>query len=278
MNNLVKFLSQFHFFILFLFLQIICFSIMFSDRGLSYQQSAFFSSINNAINWINEKKTNLTQYFELKYENDILMDENSRLLSQSDHSLRNIEGGFILKKDTLYNIQYKFQVAKVINGTLYQSNNYFTLNRGRENGIKEGMGVISNNGIVGKIAAVSDHYAIVESIIANSFTTSVVIPRTGHFGLLQWNGNPEETNLRDIVKNAPLEIGDQVYTREGSTIFPPNIPVGEIKDLTAPEGEQFYEITLNLNTDFASLSNVYVISNIYSDELKDLQSGFYFDE
>ena len=251
---------------------------MFSNRGLAYQQSAFFSYINNSINWVNEKKTNLTGYFGLKKENEILQKENGRLLSESDVSFRKIEGDFVLKKDTLYNIQYRYQVAKIINGTLYQSNNYFTINRGKEDGIVLGMGVISNSGVVGKIASVSDHYSVIEAIIANSFTTGVVLPRTGHFGLIQWNGNPNETKLLDIVKNAPLEVGDQVYTREGSTIFPPNIPLGEIKELQSTEGEKFFDITLTLKTDFSSLSHVYVISNIYTEELKELQSGFYFNE
>lgn len=217
-------------------------------------------------------------YFHLKEENDLLQAENKRLLSETNDSFRKLEGDFILKEDTVFKIQYKFQIAEVIHGTLYQSNNYFTLNRGLENGVQIGMGVISKNGIVGKIAAVSNHYSIVESIIAKSFTTSAVLPRTGYFGLLQWNGNPNETKLIDIVKNAPLEIGDQAYTREGSTIFPPNIPIGEISEITSHDGEKFYDITLTLKTDFTRLKRVYIISNIYSEELKELQSKFYKDE
>lgn len=251
---------------------------MFGDNGLAYQQSAFFSVINNSINWVHEKKTNLTGYFNLKRENEDLQEENRKLKGLTNESFRQVEGDFILKKDTVFNIQYRYQTADVIQGSLHQSNNYFTINRGESDGIVNGMGVISSKGIVGKIVGISDHYSIIECVIANSFTTSVVLSRTGHFGLLQWNGDHQETKLLDIVKNAPLKIGDVAYTREGSTIFPPNIPVGQVSELNVLEGEKFYDITLQLHTDFSKLKKVYVISNLYRNELDQLQSDYYIDE
>ena len=57
--------------------------------------------------------------------------------------------------DTVYKQQYEYIVARVINNSVNQRNNYITINKGSKQGIAKGMGVICNLGIVGKVVFVS---------------------------------------------------------------------------------------------------------------------------
>lgn len=271
MNDLIKFLSKFYFFILFLIFQVICLSIIFSNRGLSYQQNAFFSFSNDAIAWVNSKTTGISNYFSLEEENARLAEENTRLRENQGNSFRALEGNMFIKNDTIWKRQYRFLTAEVINGTLYQDKNYFTINRGSEDGVINKRGVISSDGIVGRIVAVSDHYSIVETVISETFSTGAYIPRTGHLGFLKWNKDPQFTNLTEVVVSAPIAIGDLVMSQEGSGYFPPDTPIGEIVELEENEGEPYYDITLQLKTNFSNLKRVYVVSNEYQEELMDLQ-------
>lgn len=272
MNDLIKFLSKFYFFILFLFLQIICLSIVFSNNGMSYQQNAFFSLSNNGIAWFNKKTNSFTEYFDLRDENDKLAEENKRLRESQGSSFKAIEGDLFLKNDTVWKRQYRFLTANVISGTLYQDKNYFTLDRGSEDGVVNKRGVISADGIVGRVVAVSDHYSVVESVISETFSTGAYIPRTGHLGFLKWNKDPEFTELTEVVVSAPIAIGDQVMSKDGSGYFPPDTPIGEIAELEENEGEPYYDITLKLKTDFTKLKRVYIVSNEYQEELIELQN------
>ena len=238
---------------------------------MSYQQNAFFSISNNAIASINTKTNSITDYFNLKEENDRLAEENRLLLESQGSSFKAIEGGLYMKNDTVWKRQYRFLTANVISGTLHQDKNYFTLDRGSEDGVVNKRGVISADGIVGRIVAVSDHYSIAESVISETFSTGAYIPRTGHLGFLKWDKDPEFTQLTEVVVSAPIAIGDLVVSKDGSGYFPPDTPIGEIIELEENEGEPYYNISLKLKTDFAKLKRVYIVSNIYQEELNELQ-------
>ena len=69
---------------------------------MSYQQNAFFSISNNAIASINTKTNSITDYFNLKEENDRLAEENRLLLESQGSSFKAIEGGLYMKNDTVW--------------------------------------------------------------------------------------------------------------------------------------------------------------------------------
>ncbi|NND77324.1 MAG: rod shape-determining protein MreC [Flavobacteriales bacterium] len=238
---------------------------------MSYQQNAFFSLSNNAIAWINKKTNGITEYFDLQDENERLAEENRKLKESQGSSFKAIEGDLYLKNDTVWKRQYRFLTANVISGTLFQDKNYFTLDRGSEDGVFNKRGVISADGIVGRIVAVSEHYSIVESVISETFSTGAYIPRTGHLGFLKWNKDPEYTLLTEVVVSAPIAIGDQVMSKDGSGYFPPDTPIGEVVEIEENEGEPYYNIKLKLKTDFTKLKRVYIVSNEYQEELMHLQ-------
>ena len=52
----------------------------------------------------------------------------------------------------------------MINNSTNKRNNFITLNKGKVNGVKKGMGVVSNNGVIGVVHSVSENYSLVLSI------------------------------------------------------------------------------------------------------------------
>ena len=64
----------------------------------------------------------------------------------------------ILNYDT-----YEIINAEIINNSVYKKNNYFTLDKGQEDGIKVDQGVIGFNGIIGKIHSVSSNFSVGQS-------------------------------------------------------------------------------------------------------------------
>lgn len=275
MNNLLSFFSRFYFFILFLVFQFICLSILFSNSGISYQQNSFFSWLNDGIVSMQKKASSVSGFFHLTQENESLLEENERLLEERISSFKKLEGDFVVIEDSVWQRQYRMLGAEVINGTLYQSKNYFTIDKGTADGVQKKQGVISINGIVGRIVEVSEHYAIIESIISETFSTGAYVKRTGNLGYLKWDKNPAETTLSQVVITAPIAVGDMVYSKVGSGYFPPDTKVGEIIDLTENEGEAYYDIRLRLSTDFSNLRHVYVVTNVFQEEMNQLQEEFF---
>jgi rod shape-determining protein MreC len=73
----------------------------------------------------------------------------------------------------------------VVNNSVSHRQNYITINIGRNNGAYQGMGVISNDGVVGVIAATSPNYSTVISLL-NTTLGSRLNMQVWSFGSLLW--------------------------------------------------------------------------------------------
>jgi rod shape-determining protein MreC len=68
------------------------------------------------------------------------------------------------------------------------------------------MGVFSNKGIVGIIHNVSDHFAVVKSVLTEDINIDVMVEKNGVFGLLKWNGkNPKIGTISSISNDLTLK-------------------------------------------------------------------------
>ena len=134
-----------------------------------YQSSAS-SVIGRILNFISKVKN----YPFLKEENVQLLHDNAALRKQ----LLQKEGSI----DQLYAAtptQYNFIPARVINNSISCFKNYLTLNKGAMHGIAPGMGVMSAEGIVGRVKAVSDHFSTVLSLLHTSVRVSAKLSNSG---------------------------------------------------------------------------------------------------
>jgi len=63
-----------------------------------------------------------------------------------------------------------------------------------------------------------------------------------------------------------INEGDTIVTSGYSSIFPKGVMIGYVENISKPEGDNFYEIDLELSTNFNNLSFVYVVNNLRKDE------------
>jgi rod shape-determining protein MreC len=70
-----------------------------------------------------------------------------------------------------------------------------------------------------------------------------------------------------------VNVGDTVVTSGYSNIFPEGIMIGIIKNYNAVNGTNFYNIKVELSTNFKTLKYVEVVQNTKRAELIKLQSN-----
>ena len=68
--------------------------------------------------------------------------------------------------------------AEVINNSVHKPNNYITIDKGRNDGVKKGMGVISSSGVVGIVKETSRHFSTILSILHSKSKVSVELKIT----------------------------------------------------------------------------------------------------
>jgi rod shape-determining protein MreC len=129
------------------------------------------------------------------------------------------------------------------------------------------MGVIGSNGVVGIITSVSEHFSTIRSALNSNTKISCMFKKNNAFGSLEWNGDdPKFSMLKYVNKHVEVTMNDEIVTSNYSTLFPQGIPVGKVYSHLIEADDNFYNIKVELNTNFSTLKNVYVIVNFMKEE------------
>lgn len=271
MLRLLNFLYYYRAFLTFLSLEIICAWLWVENS--QYQNTKFFNTANRFAAAIIGFSERTREYFSLIEVNRELAGENATLRTLVEQlTLR--EEAVLLPMDTL--VIFDYVSAKVINNTVSQFKNHLTINRGTDMGLAPGMAVVSGAGAVGKVKSVSEHFAVVTSLLNTDEQVSSVLKRTGNFGTAQWDGtDPRMINLLYIPRHVQPQPGDSVVTSGYNAVFPEGILVGIVKEVDLKKEAQFYDIRVELAQDFRRLAYVKVVKSQLKRELDSLEQTTY---
>lgn len=273
MRNFIQFLVKNSFVFLFLFLEIIAFALLIKNNN--YQHSKFLNSSNFLVGNLYESVANITDYFYLKSENELLRTQNAKLLSANKNAFTKIFGNTVQINDTSYFQKYVYTAAKVINNSTNERENYITLDKGFINGIKAGMAVINSSGVVGIVKNVSPNFSSVISLLHQKNSISGKIKTSVYYGSVVWDADKNNYNtafLNEIPNHVKLTVGDTIVTSGFSSIFPEGILLGTIKNFELEKGANFYSIEINLAVDFKKLSHVYIVKSLLKEEQTTLEN------
>ncbi len=272
MRNLFRFLLRNYFVMMFLGLEAFSFSLIVSLNN--YQRVTFANSSNDLVGTVYERFSHLDDYFNLRQTNARLAAENASLRKQLQFRIMNQINYPINRPDTVDAPAYYFASAKVISNSVNKQFNYITLNKGSRQGIKPDMGIINADGVVGVITNVSPNYSTGLSLLNKRFSIPAKITKNNYSGNLAWDGEHANTaDLREIPFHIMVNVGDTVVTSGYSSIFPEGIMIGIISKFDVESGTNFYNIKVDLSTNFRTLKYVEVVKNTKQAELKKLESN-----
>ncbi|MEM7186149.1 MAG: rod shape-determining protein MreC [Bacteroidota bacterium] len=246
-------------------------SIALTISSHSYHQSKAVTSANFLSGGIYQLKSSITDYFDLKQQNELLIQENAELRFLIEN------GGFrhaMMPIDTtVVDSNYTFVPARIINNSYTKSKNNLTLDKGRNDSILVDMGVLSPQGVIGIINSTSGNYATVQSVLNSNSHVVAKFKKSDHYGYLSWNGgDPNLIGLIEIPRLAPVALGDTIVTDGRSTIFPEGVPIGTVHNFNNDSGDDYYTINVKLFTDMTSVKNAYVIGHRDADEIQQLEN------
>jgi rod shape-determining protein MreC len=260
-----------------LFLLLLGISLFLSIQSHSYHRSKVISSANFLSGGVYERINNVSEYLNLRTQNDALAQENavlrSLLFNKKDTTA-------IPKLDSLKGVKpTDIIVSKVIHNTFDTHENYLTINSGSLQGVKQDMGVINSLGIVGIIDNVSNNYSTVVSILNIKSHINAKLKKSNHFGSLGWDGkNTGFVQLTDVPRLASIRKGDTIVTGGQSVIFPENINIGTIERVYIENETHYYKIEVKLFNDMTNLGHVYIIKSKNREEIINLENKEKKDE
>jgi len=259
MYNLLRFIKINHFLLLFLLIESFSIFLLLKNNGYQANKAIEFSTQYTSL--IYNHTTSFSNYLALKERNEYLINENAKL-----HSLLQNESKFS-DSTLIKNKHYNYYPAKVINSSVSKRNNFITLNKGKKHGIKIGMGVITNQGVIGVIHSTSENYAIAISLLHRKSAIGIQLNKNNHNGILKWKGfNYKTVNINDFPNHIPIEVGDTISSNSHSIIFPEGVNIGAVQNIHKNKDDGFYDVSVQLFEDFNQLNYVYIIHSQAAEE------------
>ena len=265
MLQLIQLFLRFSSLFVFLVLEIACFMMVvkYNQR----QSDVYFNTVNQFTGFLDEKTSQVYQYFKLYDENIRLARENARLFERLTNA--GIRDTFLQDSvfDDKQQLQYLFMPAKVVKNSTNSNHNYMILDKGEKDGVVPNSGVVTEHGVVGIVRKVSKNYCVAMSILHRQTKISARIRNKGFFGPLTWKSTDAWMfDLEDIPKHAPVAKTDTVETSGYSSLFPKGIMIGTIEKLSMEPGSNFFSITVRSHQDMSNLQHVYIVKNLLAKE------------
>lgn len=226
----------------------------------------FFAGVGNALG---ERAQGVSNFFSLRKENEELKAEVAELQELVRKQEMVIATSEALKRefDLIRKSQYEFVEARVIGKDPGNWFDIFTIGKGSKDGIEENQTIVSavrgksgvvQEGIVGKVIAVGDNWAKVESIVDEQSSISFKIARTLDGGILTGNRSDSiEGYLFD--EKSDVRVGDKVLTSGLGGIYAEGIYIGVISSVEMSEDNLMKLITLEPAVDFKRVNRVFVV-------------------
>jgi rod shape-determining protein MreC len=137
---------------------------------------------------------------------------------------------------------------------------YVVINRGSDQGIRRGMPVVTAQGLIGRVTAVTAGAARIQLINDPASHVNVHLKPTGAEAILSGSLTGDVT-LDNISQDATVQAGDLVLTSGLGGNYPPDLLIGQVTGVQHRAYELFQSASVQPVADFSKLNIVLVITN-----------------
>lgn len=132
------------------------------------------------------------------------------------------------------------------------------LDRGRTHGLRSGMPVISEHGLVGLVTATARGAAKVMLLVDRQTALDGVIQRSRARGIVR-GAQRDELAFEFVARDGDVEIGDVLITSGLGGVYPKGLRIGEVTDVSPSNAQMLQTATIRPSVDFARLEQVFVM-------------------
>jgi len=208
----------------------------------------------------------------LRQNNLELEAENSRLQVQIVELQQQVTESQLLSTLVDYerrHVENQYIAAAVIARDVSPFMHYIIIDRGSDDGLRKGMPVITQQGLVGSVAAVTAGAARVQLINDPGSSINAILQQSGIEGVV--NGKiTGEIELDMVSKNATLQPGELILTSGLGGKYPANIVIGQVVTIRSEAYSLFQSASVQPAVDFSQLEIVLIIINFQPEDIAPL--------
>jgi rod shape-determining protein MreC len=168
------------------------------------------------------------------------------------------------------NPENSYAAASVIGRDPSPFLHYIIIDRGSNDGIRRGMPVVTDQGLVGRIDAVISNAARVQLITDPSSVINVRLEKTGKEA--QLIGTISGDLALDLIpQDVLIQAGDVVLTSGLGGGYPTDLIVGQVLTVRKQDSDLFQEATIQPIVDFTQLKIVLIITDFRPVDISSLK-------
>lgn len=202
----------------------------------------------------------------LQQRNNELENEVARLQSQVillQQRLREADVLYALLDFARARPESRYVAAAVIGRDPSAFMHYLLIDHGSDDGLRHGMPVVTEQGLVGRVDAVTAGAARIQLITDPGFSANVSIQPSQTNALI--NGSiTGDINLEMVPQDVTLQSGDLILTSGLGGDYPTDIIIGQVVTVRKLETSLFQNASIQPVVDFTNLKAVLVIVNYSS--------------
>ena len=237
------------------------------EKGVFNVLSPMFSKVTGFYNSVTSFWQGLTRAGEITAENERLKDEVATL-KRENMQLKEFEReNDRLRKLLSFKkyVPYKTEGATVIGYGPSNWEDKILINKGKNQGIKEKMPVISYNGtLIGRIDYVGSNSSQVKLINDPDFVIGGIVQRDNSraIGLIKGKVNSRQVNIMEkIAWDAEIKKGDIILTSGLSNNYPKSLPIGEVIEVKSDNYGVSQSAKIELYFSRSTIEEVLVITD-----------------
>ncbi len=170
--------------------------------------------------------------------------------------------------ETLYSLldfarrgpQYQYVAASIIGLDPSPFLHYVIINQGSDSGLRHGMPVVTQQGLVGRVSAVTANAARVQLITDPGSSVNVYL-QSSETSLILNGSLTGELELDLIPQDLEIPQGDIVLTSGLGGGYPADVLIGQVVSVRTQEEDLFQSATVQPAIDYSTLQAVLVIVN-----------------
>lgn len=167
------------------------------------------------------------------------------------------------------NPEHEYVAATVIGREISPFLQYIIIDKGSNDGLRHGMPVVTQQGLVGRIDALISDASRIQLITDANSSVNVKLQTAGVEGLVRGSVTGE-ISLDMVPVDSEVQIGDILMTSGLGGTYPPNIFVGQVLTMQSKQNVLFQTGSVQPVVDFSNLSAVLVITNFNSVDISPL--------
>jgi rod shape-determining protein MreC len=209
----------------------------------------------------------------LRQRNSELESENSQLQTQViqlQQELSQAQAVNALVGFARQHPENQYVAASVIGRDPSPFMRYIFIDAGTDDGLRHGMAVVTQQGLVGRIDAVTAGASRIQLITDPGSTVNIMLQSSQTEAVLSGSLTGDLT-LDMLPRDANVSVGDIVLTSGLGGTYPQNIFTGQVQSVQNRENELFKTATVQAMVNFTDLKAVLVITNFRPVDLTPLE-------